>query len=366
MAKRDYYDVLGISRDADAELIKKTYRKLARELHPDVNKAPDAEARFKEVKEAYDVLSNAEKRTQYDQFGHTDTDYGDFDGGSVNDLFDMFFNGRKRNNPRGAQQGENIEQRVVIDFKEAYTGTQRDVEVTRDVPCDTCAGTGAKPGTKPEKCSSCHGTGQTENVQSTPFGRVAMRMKCMQCNGAGTIIKQRCNVCWGKGTTEKKSTVRVQIPAGIASDMMLRVAGEGMHGVRGGPPGDLLVAVHITPHEFFEREDHHIHCKVPLTFSQAALGDEIEVPTLEGRVALTIPPGTQTDAVFRLKGKGFPQLYRNGRVGARGDLHVKVFVVTPTKLTQKQKESMRVFAGEPPSEPTRFFERMKRAFMGDG
>jgi molecular chaperone DnaJ len=368
VSKRDYYEVLGVPNGADAETIKKAYRRLAREHHPDVNKAPDAQEKFKEIKEAYDVLSSDEKRAHYDQHGHTEPNQGfggaDF-GGSVNDIFDMFFGGGgNRRNPNAPQRGADLETVRTIEFKEAAFGKEIEIEISRSETCDVCQGTGAKPGTKPETCGTCKGTGQQEVIQNTPFGRIASRRTCGTCNGTGKIIKQRCNNCWGKGKVEKKRKISVKIPAGVNTGAQIRVTGEGEAGTRGGAPGDLYITIQVKPHEFFERHGDDIACKVPLTFVQAALGDEIEVPTLQERVMLKIPPGTQTDTAFRLKGKGFPKLRGYGQ----GDLHVKVVVVTPTNLSDHQKELLRELAGESleqSKDNNSIFERMKRAFMGE-
>lgn len=377
MSKRDYYEVLGVSRDASQEEIKKAYRKLARKYHPDVNKEPDAEEKFKEVKEAYEVLSDEQKRANYDRFGHADPGqtfggggFGGFgdaaDFGGFGDIFDMFFGGgTTRRNPNAPKRGADLQYTLQVEFKEAVFGTETDLRIPRTETCDHCRGTGAKPGTKPETCSVCHGTGQQEFVQNTAFGRIVNRRTCSACGGQGKMIRERCANCHGTGRVKKTRTIHVRIPAGVDDGAQLRVAGEGEAGLHGGPPGDLYVIIRVKPHEFFEREGDDIYCEVPLTFTQAALGDEIEVPTLTERVKLRIPPGTQTGTYFRLKGKGVPHL----RGGGQGDQHVKVTVVTPTNLTEEQKELLREFArlsGEQTHEKQQtIFDRMKKAFMGD-
>jgi molecular chaperone DnaJ len=373
MSKRDYYEVLGVKKDASAEEIKKAYRRLARQYHPDVNKAPDAEAKFKEAKEAYDVLSDDQKRAAYDRFGHVDPNQGmgggggftGADFGGFGDLFEMFFGGGQRRNPNAPQRGSDLQYTLTIEFKEAVFGKETDIHIPRTETCDTCRGTGARPGTKPETCSTCRGSGQQEIVQNTAFGRIVNRRVCPTCNGQGQIVREKCGNCHGSGKVKKQRTIHIKIPAGVDDGAQLRVSGEGEAGTRGGPPGDLYVVIRVKPHEFFEREGDDIYCEVPLTFPQAALGDEIEIPTLTEKVKLKIPAGTQTGTYFRLKGKGVPRLRGYGQ----GDQHVKVVVVTPTSLNEEQKELLREFArlsGEHTHEQQQtIFERMKKAFLGD-
>ncbi|MBN2983288.1 MULTISPECIES: molecular chaperone DnaJ [Cohnella] len=372
--KRDYYEVLGVDRNASAEDIKKAYRKLARQYHPDVNKAPDAEAKFKEVKEASDVLSDPQKRARYDQYGHQDPmagfgggagGAGDFAGG-FGDIFDMFFGGGGRRDPNAPQRGNDLQYTMTLTFKEAVFGKETDLTIPRTETCDTCHGSGAKPGSKVDTCSSCRGTGQEEVVQNTPFGRIVNRRVCSACGGRGKTIRERCGTCGGSGQVKRQRKIHVKIPAGVDDGAQLRVSGEGEAGVRGGPPGDLYLVLRVKEHEFFEREGDDIYCEVPLTFVQAALGDEIEVPTLTEKVKLKIPAGTQTGTYFRLKGKGVPKLRGYGQ----GDQHVKVTIVTPTNLSDAQKDLLRDFAaksGESTQEqhPSNIFERMKKAILGD-
>jgi molecular chaperone DnaJ len=372
MSKRDFYEVLGVGKDASEEDIKKAYRKLARQYHPDVNKASDAEAKFKEVKEAYDVLSDSQKKSTYDRFGHVDPNQGmgggGFEGadfGGFGDIFDMFFGGGgQRRNPNAPQRGADLQYTMHIEFKEAVFGKEMDIQIPRTETCDRCDGSGAKPGTRPETCSVCRGTGQQEVVQNTAFGRIVNRRVCSACNGQGKIIKEKCGNCHGSGKVKKNRKIHVKIPAGVDDGSQLRISGEGEAGTRGGPPGDLYVVIRVKPHEFFEREGDDIYCEVPLTFTQAALGDEIEIPTLTGKVKLKIPAGTQTETYFRLKGKGVPRLRGYGQ----GDQHVKVVVVTPTNLNEEQKELMREFArlsGESTHDKQQsIFERMKKALLG--
>lgn len=378
MSKRDYYEVLGVGRNATDEEIKKAYRRLARQYHPDVNKAPDAEAKFKEIKEAYEVLSDKEKRAAYDRFGHAATDGsmggfgagGGFDGGfgdmgGFGDLFDIFFGGGGRRNANAPKRGADLQYNLTIEFKDAVFGMETDITVPRTENCDACGGTGAKPGTRPEACSACHGTGQQEFVQTTPFGRIVNRRTCPACRGEGRINREACSDCRGTGKVKRQRKIHIKIPAGVDDGAQLRVAGEGEAGLRGGPPGDLYVVLHVKPHDFFEREGDDLYCEVPITFAQAALGDEIEVPTLTEKVKLKIPPGTQTHTYFRLKGRGVPRLRGYGQ----GDQHVKVVVVTPTNLTEEQKRLLREFAalgGEAGSGADEsLLGRMRRAFRGE-
>ena len=315
MSKRDYYDVLGVSRDASQEEIKKAYRKLARQYHPDVNKSPDAEEKFKEIKEAYDVLSNPENRSRYDQFGHAGVGqesgqpggFGGFGGfgadfGGFEDIFDMFF-GRGNRNPNAPRKGDDLEYSLTIDFVDAVFGTQTEIRIPREETCSTCQGSGAKPGTAPETCAVCHGTGQQEQVQTTPFGRIVNRRICMNCQGTGRVIPQKCPTCRGTGRVKRTKTIPVRIPPGVDDGIQLRLSGQGEPGRNGGPPGDLYILLRVRKHQFFERKGQDILCEMPITFVQAALGDEIEVPTLTGRVKLKIPAGTQSGTMFRLRGQ---------------------------------------------------------------
>ncbi|MFE5319954.1 molecular chaperone DnaJ [Paenibacillus sp. NPDC056579] len=373
MSKRDYYEVLGVGKDASQDDIKKAYRQMARQYHPDVNKADDAEQKFKEAKEAYDVLSDDQKKAQYDRFGHVDPNQGmgggfggNADFGGFGDLFDMFFGGQgQRRNPNAPQRGNDLQYTLTIEFKEAVFGKETDIHIPRTETCDTCHGNGAKPGTKPETCTTCKGTGQQEVVQNTAFGRIVNRRVCSTCGGQGVTIKEKCGTCHGSGKVKKQRTIHLNIPAGVDDGAQLRVSGEGESGTRGGPSGDLYVVIRVKPHDFFEREGDDIYCEIPLTFAQAALGDEIEIPTLTEKVKLKIPAGTQTDTYFRLKGKGVPRLRGYGQ----GDQHVKVVVVTPTNMNEEQKELLREFSrlsGENTHEQQQsIFERMKKAFLGD-
>lgn len=374
-SKRDYYEVLGVGKDASADEIKKSYRQLARQYHPDVNKAADAETKFKEVKEAYDVLSDDGKRSTYDRFGHVDPNQGmgggggaDF-GGGFGDIFDMFFGGGGgRRDPNAPQRGNDLQYTMTVEFKEAVFGKETEITIPRTETCDTCHGDGAKPGTKPETCSVCKGSGQQEVVQNTPFGRMVNRRACTNCSGTGRVIKDKCSTCHGAGKVKRQRKINIRIPAGVDDGAQIRMTGEGEGGLRGGPAGDLYIVIRVKPHEFFERENDDIYCEVPLTFVQAALGDEIEIPTLTEKVKLKVPAGTQTGTYFRLKGKGVPKLRGYGQ----GDQHVKVTIVTPTSLTEDQKELLRQFGGLSGDSATNehehhesIFDKMKKAFRGE-
>lgn len=375
MSKRDYYEVLGLEKNATKEDIKKAYRKLSKKYHPDINKEADAADKFKEVKEAYEVLSDDQKRDQYDRFGHTDPNQGfggfgdgDFGGfGGFEDIFSTFFGGggTRRRDPNAPRQGADLQYTMTLNFEEAVFGKETELEIPREETCDTCNGSGAKPGTKPETCSHCHGSGQLNTEQNTPFGKIVNRRVCHYCSGTGKIIKDKCRTCSGTGKVKKRRKINVKIPAGVDDGQQLRVSGQGEPGINGGPAGDLYVVFHVREHEFFERDGDDIYCEMPITFTQAALGDEIEVPTLHGKVKLKVPAGTQTGTKFRLRGKGVP----NVRGYGTGDQHIHVKVVTPTKLTDKQKQLLREFSeisGPLPDEQNEsFFDKMKKAFKGE-
>ena len=374
MSKRDYYDVLGVGKDVSPEELKKTYRRLARKYHPDVNKEPDASDKFKEVKEAYEVLSNQEKRAQYDQFGHAGPQgqgFGGFGGGEdfggFSDIFDMFFGGGGgRRDPNAPRQGNDLQYTMTLEFQEAIFGKETDIHIPSEENCDTCKGSGAQPGTKPESCKHCSGTGQLNVEQNTPFGRAVNKRDCHHCSGSGKEIKNKCSTCQGKGKVKKRKKIHVKIPAGIDNGQQIRVAGKGEPGVNGGPSGDLYVVVQVKSDEFFQRDGDDIFVEMPITYTQAALGDEIEVPTVHGKVKLKVPAGIQTGKTFRLKGKGAP----NVRGYSQGDQNVRIRVITPTNLTERQKELLREFnslSGHDAADETEesFFSRVKRAFKND-
>lgn len=378
MSKRDYYEVLGVDKNASADEIKKAYRKLARKYHPDVNKEADSSEKFKEAKEAYETLSNSQKRAQYDQFGHAANSQG-FGGGAqgfggagdfggFGDIFDMFFGGggTRRRDPNAPRPGADMQYTMELDFEEAVFGKETDVSIPREEECSTCHGNGARPGTKPETCTHCNGTGQLNLEQNTPFGRVVNRRVCHYCSGTGKVIKEKCPTCRGKGKVRKQNKIHIKIPEGVDEGQQIRVAGKGEAGENGGPPGDLFIVFRVKPHEYFERDGDDIYCVIPVSFPQVALGDEIEVPTLYGNVKLRIPAGTQTGTNFRLRGKGV----KNVRGYGQGDQHVKIKVVTPKKLSERQKNLLRELADMSGDElvdeqQDNFFSKMKRAFKGE-
>jgi molecular chaperone DnaJ len=351
LSKRDYYDVLGVSRNANKEEIKNEYRKLALKYHPDRNKSPDAEDRFKEISEAYAILSDDEKRAQYDRFGHAgiDSRYSaedifrsvDFDEilrdlgfgfGGFGSIFDMFFGGRGRG--RGPPRGEDLRYDLEISLEQAYSGLTTEIEVPRTERCSECNGSGAKPGTSPKRCPECEGTGQIQHVQEAGFMRFARIQPCSKCRGRGVIIEKLCPTCRGVGTVERRRRISIRIPAGVDTGSQLVLRGEGDAPDRGGPKGDLFVVIHVRPHETFRREGNDLVCNIQVPVSRVTLGGEVEVPTLDGPAKMVIPPGTQSGAMFRLRKKGMPGLRDNGR----GDELVVVQVRTPTKLTSHQRE----------------------------
>lgn len=374
MSKRDYYDVLGVDKSATKQDIRKAYRALARKYHPDVNKEDDAQAKFIEAKEAYEVLSDDQKRAQYDQFGHAGAQgqgFGGFGGGAQDfsgfgDIFDMFFGGGRRSDPNAPQQGSDLQYTVTLEFEEAIFGKETEITIPKEMECDTCTGTGAKPGTKVNTCSHCNGSGQLNVEQNTPFGRVVNRRVCNHCSGTGKVIPEKCTICGGSGRIKKHVKVRVSIPAGIDDGQQIRMSGKGESGINGGPPGDLYVVVRVKQDDFYKREGDNIYCEVPLTFSQAALGDELEIPTVHGKVKLKIPAGTQTGRIFRLRGKGVPNVHGRGH----GDQHIQVKVITPKKLSGRQKELLKELSeidGTNLSDDKdgSIFDKFKKAFKGE-
>lgn len=353
--KRDYYEVLGVSKGASDQEIKQAYRKLARQYHPDVNPGnKEAEEKFKEISEAYDVLSDADKKARYDQFGHAGTDpnqAGGFGGGGFGDfgfgdIFDAFFGGGGGGGRRnGPQRGADLRYDMSVTFEEAAFGVEKEIQVPRSETCPDCQGSGAAPGTHPGTCSQCGGSGQVRVTQRTPFGQIQTARTCPACHGEGKTITSPCRTCNGQGKVRKVKNIKINVPAGSEDGLNLRLNGDGEAGHRGGPPGDLYIVLHVKPHKFFERDGNDVYCEIPITFVQAALGAEVEVPTLDGNVKMKVPEGTQTATIFRLKGHGIP--YRRG--SGRGDQHVRVIVSTPTKLTDKQKQLLQEF-GEVTSE----------------
>ncbi len=347
MSKRDYYEVLGVEKNASTEEIKKAYRKLARKYHPDVNGGdPEAEARFKEINEAYEVLRDPQRRSHYDRFGHPQPG-GGFDGaggfgfGDFDDIFDVFFGGgRRRSAGGGPRRGGDLRFDMTITLEEAASGIEEEVEIRRLDTCSVCGGSGASPGSSVITCPHCHGAGQVGTTQSTPFGRFSTYQTCPRCHGEGKIIEDPCKECDGQGRIEAARKIKVKIPPGVDDGTRLRVAREGEAGYRGGSPGDLYIYVFVEKHDTFVRNGHDLLIEVPIQFYQAALGAEIEVPTLEGKAKFTVRAGTQTDSLFRLKGKGMPYLRGHGR----GDLHVRVRVEVPTSLSSEEAALLRQFA----------------------
>ena len=340
-AKRDYYDVLGVERGATQEQVKKAFRRLARQYHPDVNKNSDAESRFKEINEAYEVLSDPEKRARYDRFGHAGPQtgfggYGDFAGfGGIEDIFESFFGGMRGGTARrGPARGADLRYDLTIEFDEAVFGCEKEILIPRHEACPVCNGTGAEPGTSPIRCPQCNGTGEVRRQQQTFLGSFVQVTACPRCQGEREIITSPCNNCRGRKVVQVERAISVKIPAGVDDNTRIRLAGEGEPGERGGPAGNLYVVLRVNPHPYFRRERNDVLMELGINIAQASLGDKITVPTLEGEEELTIPAGTQTGEVFRLRGHGVPYLRRNGR----GDQLVVMQVMTPTKLSAKQKE----------------------------
>lgn len=385
MSKKDYYNLLGVEKNASAEDIKKSYRKKAVQFHPDKNPGDkSAEEKFKEVSEAYEVLSDDKKRKMYDQFGHAGVGagmggggqgpFGGFEGfgqggfnqGNMNDIFGDIFGdlfgggGRTRGGARRSRgvPGADIKTEVDITFEEAARGTEKTITIPKSAACETCKGSGAKAGTQPETCRGCQGSGE----QTFQQGFFAISRPCGECGGTGQKIANPCSDCKGAGKVRKRSQIAVKIPAGIDTGQRLKLSNEGEAGERGGPPGDLYVVIHVLEHDLFTREDADVLCDVPVTFIQASLGDEVEVPTLDGKVKVKIPEGTQSHKVLRLKGKGMPYLGSP----SRGDQLIRVIVETPTKLTREQRELLKKFQETNPdsSHPMhkKFFDRMKDLF----
>ena len=354
--KRDYYEVLGVDRGADEATIKKAYRQLAKKYHPDMNPGDkEAEKKFKEASEAYAVLSDAEKRRQYDQFGHAAFEQGgggaggfggfDFNGGDMGDIFgnifgDLFGGGRSRRANNGPMKGANVRTAVRITFEEAVFGCEKQLDLNLKDECTTCHGTGAKPGTSPETCPKCGGKGQIVYTQQSLFGTVRNVQTCPDCNGSGKIVKEKCADCHGSGYITNRKKIAVTIPAGIDNGQSIRIREKGEPGVNGGPRGDLLVEVQVERHPIFQRQDMNIYSTAPVTFAQAALGGQIHITTVDGDMAYDIKPGTQTDTKIRLKGKGVPSL-RNKNI--RGDHYVTLVVQVPTKLNEEAKEYLRKY-----------------------
>jgi molecular chaperone DnaJ len=366
--KRDYYEVLGVNKGASTDDIKKAYRKLAKQYHPDVNEnKEESSERFKEACEAYSVLIDENKRKQYDMFGHAafdhtagGTGFGGFEDfmGGFGDIFDSFFGGgfgggRTARHRNGPVRGSDLRVEMSITFEEAAFGIEKEIKLNKDVICETCGGTGAKTGTEPKMCSTCGGTGQIRQQRSTAFGNFINVIDCPDCGGKGTIIKDPCSECGGRGIQKKLKKLKVNIPAGIDDSQIITIRGEGAAGQRGGPAGDLQIYVYVEPHKFFTREGYDLYLELPVSFTDAALGAELVVPTLEGKAKYKISEGTQTGTVFRLKDKGIQYLNST----KRGNLYVTLKVEVPKKLTEKQKTLLKEF-DKSVKEKKSFFERV--------
>ncbi len=388
VAKRDLYEVLGVSKDASDADIKRAYRKLSKQYHPDINKEAGAEEKFKEIAEAYEILSDSQKRAAYDQYGHASYDpnsgfsgggfgggfegFGGFGGqgfsgsytGGFEDIFDTFFGGgggRRGNRANMPRQGADLQYVMDLTFEEAIFGKEEVIHYHRNAECETCHGTGAKPGTDPVTCSKCHGAGVINVERATPFGRMMSQTTCDVCGGTGQEIKEKCETCHGHKHVEETHKVKVKVPAGVENGNQMPLRGQGEAGENGGPYGDLYVIFRVGKSDTFEREGADIFYELPINFAQAALGDEVDVPTVHGKVKLKVPAGTQSGTVLRLRGKGAPRLRGSGM----GDQHVTVRVVTPKHLTDKQREAMQIFgkeAGTHVEGEGNFFDKMKDAF----
>jgi len=342
----DYYEVLGIDRDAGNEEIKRAFRKLAFKYHPDRNHEDGAAEKFKEVSEAYEVLSDPNKRAAYDRFGHTGAEgffgrgFEGFDFGGFGDIFDAFFGGATTATRQAPQRGADLRFSTTISLEDTAFGSEKEITISRLEHCSLCHGIGSKPGSQPTRCPECNGTGQVRQVQSTIFGRFVSTITCSRCRGEGKIITEPCPQCRGTGKEKQQRNIMVRIPPGIDNGSQLRISGQGNVGTRGGSTGDLYLTVSVEPHEFFTRDGDDIIYELPINFAQAALGTEVEVPTLDGKAQIKIPAGSQTGKVFQLKNKGIPHLYRRGQ----GDQLVTLFVATPEKLNEKQRQLLQKLA----------------------
>ncbi len=370
--KRDYYEVLGVDKNADEATIKKAYRTLAKKYHPDMNPGDkEAEAKFKEVNEAYDVLSDPDKKAKYDQYGHAAFDpsagggagfggFGDFGGFDINDIFSSFFGGASGGSTRrnGPVRGDDITVRLTISFEESVFGCKKEVSYNKIQKCADCSGTGAAKGSSPKTCSACGGSGQVRVQQRTPFGIMQTQKTCDACHGTGKIIENKCPNCRGTGFVRVPKKLEVNIPAGIDDGQQLSLRYQGSDGMNGGNAGDLYIIISVRPHSVFERDGDDLYCEVPITYAEATLGAEIEIPTLEGSMKYTIPEGTQTGTVFTLRNKGVTRV--NSKV--RGNLYITVVVEVPKNLTSEQKNLLEKFAascGESNySKRTSFFKRI--------
>jgi len=357
-SKRDYYEILNVPKEASKDQLKQEYRKLALQYHPDRNKSPDAETRFKEISEAYAVLSDDEKRAQYDRFGHAGIDsryssedifrgvnfedvFRDIGFGGFESIFDSFFGGR-RGRPSGPTRGQDIRYDLEIPLEQAYKGLTKEIEVPRSERCSTCGGSGASPGTSPKKCPECGGAGQIQHVQSAGFIQFARVEPCRKCRGRGILIEKPCSECRGVGIVERDRRISIKVPAGVDTGSQLVLRDEGDAPTGGGQRGDLYVVIHVQPHDLFKRDGNDLICQTEITYSKSALGGEVEVPTLDGPARISLQPGTQSGAIFRLRKKGMPSIRDRGR----GDELVIVQINTPTKLTSRQREIIQELSKE--------------------
>jgi molecular chaperone DnaJ len=378
--KKDYYDILGVPRSASPDDIKKAYRKLARKYHPDTNPGNEnAEKKFKEINEAHDVLSDPQKRAQYDQFGFVGDmpptgaggfggrdPFGGMGGDIFGDIFDSFFGGgmgRSRQNPNAPRRGSDLETSIRITLETAYRGAAREIEVPREENCPHCSGSGAEPGTGVETCHSCGGTGQIERVTSTPFGQMVQVVPCVQCRGTGKVIKTPCGECKGQGRLRRGRKLDVKIPPGVDTGTRLRIGGEGEGGRNGGPPGDLFILLEVSSDSRFRRDGEDLHAKIDIAIPQAALGTTVPIPTFDGVEKLDIPAGTQPGSVLRIKNRGMPRLRGTGR----GDMHIHVRVNVPKNLSDRAKELLSELAAEMKldvAEDKGLFDRIRDKFVG--
>ena len=372
--KRDYYEVLGLAKGASDDEIKKAYRKLSKKYHPDINKEADAEEKFKEVSEAYEVLSDENKRAQYDRFGHEGMNSqggfggGGFQGGGFGgfeDIFSSFFGGGARRDPNAPRKGDDLQYTMSVSFEEAVFGTTKTVTIKKEVTCDVCDGDGTKPGTSKSTCKTCSGSGHVSVEQNTPFGRVQTQRTCPTCGGTGQEIEHPCDKCNGHGTVTKNVDIEVKVPEGIDNGQQIRLSGQGEPGINGGPAGDLYIVFRVKADKRFTRDGDDIHYNLNISFAQAALGDELKVPTINSSIMLTIPAGTQSGRRFRLKEKGVKNVQGFGY----GDQYVTVTVVTPTKLSEKERDLFKQLAaenGEDISEQQEnFIDKTRRFFKGE-
>jgi molecular chaperone DnaJ len=375
--KRDYYEILTVSRTASDEEIKKAYRRLALQFHPDRNDAPEATERFKEATEAYQVLSDAEKRSLYDRYGHSafergagggNVDFNNFVGLSIEDLFESFFGTQgARGGRQRVQRGQDLRLDMHLTLEEAVFGTTKEVSLTKHTSCTRCTGSGMEPGSSRSKCTRCEGSGEIRRTQQSIFGQFVNVTLCDRCNGEGQIIADPCTECQGRGVVRAKQAVAVEVPPGADEGIQLRLNGQGEPAPRGGVPGHLYVVLHVQPHRFFKRQGNDLLLEMPINVAQAALGDEFTVPTLDGKeVTIKVPPGTQSGRIMRIRGEGVPFLREHGR----GDLQVHIKVRTPTELSEEQKKLFRQLnatfdgAHNSPIENKSFFDKVKDVFSG--